>query len=270
MLGFFVEMLKVIRYHWFSFGPKTFSYITGIVGNMLMVGAFQFVFANWYTMIKEGNRDNCYYNDFCYRVANHDIPFNLMISNLTYIFHGLILVVWVLILETKVNVRCQSGKDAVEATAMKKRYRFSIGYAFSWGLVFEGLFSTLYHFCPSRFTFQFDSAFMFIIAGLTVLLLYNGIEQNRCPSSENAKHPVGASNFFLFFIVPLFIFNYFGVLFNSNVGLNKVMQGFFFAFLVIWWLVMLFWAYYKLDMQQKICGGDCKDKFDASVLANVR
>ena len=260
---FFVEMLKVIRYHWFSFGPKTFSYITGIVGNMLMVGAFQFVFANWYTMIKEGNRDKCYYNEFCYRVANHDIPFNLMISNLTYIVHGLILVVWVLILETKVNVRCQSGRDAVEATAMKKRYCFSIGYAFSWGLVFEGLFSTLYHFCPSRFTFQFDSAFMFIIAGLTVLLLYNGIELNRCTSSENAKHSVGASNFFLFFIVPLFIFNYFGVLFNSNVGLNKVMQGFFFAFLVIWWLVMLFWAYYKLDMQQKICGGDCKDKFDA-------
>ena len=257
------DLWEVIIDHWFSFGPKTYSYLTGIVGAVLMVGAFQFVFANWDTMIQEGDRDNCYYNDFCYRVANHDIPFNLMISNLTYIFHGLILVVWVLILETKVNVRCQSGRDAVEATAIKKRYCFSIGYAFSWGLVFEGLFSTLYHFCPSRFTFQFDSAFMFIIAGLTVLLLYNGIEQNRCPSSENAKHPVGASNFFLFFIVPLFIFNYFGVLFNSNVGLNKVMQGFFFAFLVIWWLVMLFWAYYKLDMQQKICGGDCKDKFDA-------
>ena len=259
---FFVEMLKVIRYHWFSFGPKTFSYITGIVGNMLMVGAFQFVFANWYTMIKEGNRDKCYYNEFCYRVANHDIPFNLMISNLTYIVHGLILVVWVLILETKVNVRCQSGRDAVEATAMKKRYCFSIGYAFSWGLVFEGLFSTLYHFCPSRFTFQFDSAFMFIIAGLTVLLLYNGIEQNRCPSSGNAKHPVGASNFFLFFIVPLFIFNYFGVLFNSDSGLNKVMQGFFFTFLIIWWLLMVIWAFRILDIDEKI-RGDRRDKCDA-------
>ena len=261
--GFFVEMLKVISYHWFSFGPKTFSYITGIVGNVLMVGAFQFVFANWYTMIQEGDRDNCYYNDFCYRVASHDIPFNLMISNLTYIVHGLILVVWVLILETKVNLRCQSGRDAVEATAMKKRYCFSIGYAFSWGLVFEGLFSTLYHFCPSRFTFQFDSAFMFIIAGLTVLLLYNGIEQNRCPSSGNAKHPVGASNFFLFFIVPLFTFNYFGVLFNSDSGLNKVMQGFFFAFLIIWWLVMDFWAFRKLDIHKKIRGNDYKDKCDA-------
>ena len=303
---FFFEMLKVIRYHWFSFGPKTFSYITGIVGAVLMVGAFQFVFANWYTMIQEGNRDNCYYNDFCYRVTNHDIPFNLMISNLTYILHGVILVVWVLILETKVNLRCKSRAANVQgsrlpehilscpetnihhleggipkpenpmeteerkkeeniffAKAMKKRYCFSIGYAFSWGLVFEGLFSTLYHFCPSRFTFQFDSAFMFIIAGLTVLLLYNGIEQNRCPSSGNAKHPVGASNFFLFFVVPLFTFNYFGVLFNSNVGLNKVMQGFFFTFLVIWWLVMLYWAYCKLDIHQKISGGDSKDKCDA-------
>ena len=304
--GFFVEMLKVISYHWFSFGPKTFSYITGIVGNVLMVGAFQFVFANWYTMIQEGDRDNCYYNDFCYRVANHDIPFNLMISNLTYIVHGLILVVWVLILETKVNLRCKSRAANVQesrlsehilscpetnihhleggipepenpmeteerkkeeniffAKAMKKRYCFSIGYAFSWGLVFEGLFSTLYHFCPSRFTFQFDSAFMFIIAGLTALLLYNGIEQNRCPSSGNVKHPVGASNFFLFFIVPLFTFNYFGVLFNSDSGLNKVMQGFFFAFLIIWWLVMDFWAFRKLDIHKKIRGDDCKDKFDA-------
>ena len=115
---FFFEMLKVIRYHWFSFGPKTFSYITGIVGAVLMVGAFQFVFANWYTMIQEGNRDNCYYNDFCYRVANHDIPFNLMISNLTYIVHGLILVVWVLILEAKVNLRCKSRAANVQGSRL--------------------------------------------------------------------------------------------------------------------------------------------------------
>ena len=81
-------------------------------------------------MIKEGNRDNCYYNDFCYRVANHDIPFNLMISNLTYIVHGLILVVWVLMLETQVNVRCKSGRDAKEATAVRKRVCVFLGFDF--------------------------------------------------------------------------------------------------------------------------------------------
>ena len=255
------KMWKVTRYHWFSSGPETSSHIIGIVGTALMIGAFQFVFANWYTMIQEGDRDNCYYNDFCYRVANHDIPFNSMISNLTHTVHGLILFVWVLILETKVNVRCESDR-AAEAEATKKRYPFSIGYVFSWALVFQGLLSALYHLCPSRFTFQFDSAFMFIIAGLTVLLLYNGMEQSRFPSSGNAKHSVGACNFFLFFIVPLFIFNYFATLLNSNYGLNKIMQGFFYAFLIIWWLLMVIWAFCKLNMHQKFGGDDGEDKFN--------
>ncbi|PFX32457.1 SID1 transmembrane family member 1 [Stylophora pistillata] len=299
------DLWEVIKDHWFSFGPKTYSYITGIVGNVLIVGAFQFVFANWYTMIQEGDRDNCYYNDFCYRVVSHDIPFNLMISNLSYIIHGLILAVWVLIMETKLLLLFKSHSKEFQkhpklpehvlscpetnfhllekgipeletqtrnnttktldeekkilekrriffAEVMKKRYCFSIGYAFSWALVFEGLFSTLYHLCPSRFTFQFDSAFMFIIAGLTVLLLYNGREQDRCPDSANVKYPVGASNFFLFFIVPLFIFNYFGSLYNSDSGASKVLQGFFIGFLFIWWLVMILWAFFKLNIRDKI------------------
>ena len=254
------EMWKVIRYHWFSFAPQTYSYIIGIVGDVLMVGASQFVFANWDRMIREGDRDNCYYNDFCYRVANHDIPFNLMISNLTYIVHGLILVGWVLMLETKVSLRCKYGRTLVEATEMKNRYIFSIPYALSWALVFQGLFSALYHLCPSRFTFQFDSAFMFIITGLIVILMYNGIEQNPYPSSENVKYPIGASNFFLFFTVPLFIFNFLGALFNSDSGLNKVMQGFFFGFMIIWSLMIFFWTFRKLNIRKKIGSDDSKDK----------
>ena len=252
----FYKIREVIRYLFFSSSPKTYPYIICVMGVGLIAGASQFVFANWDTMIQEGDRDKCYYNDFCYRVFNYDIPFNLMISNLTYIVHGLTLDLCVLMLETKVSLCCKSVRTS-------QRYFFSIACALAWALVFQGLLSALYHLCPSRFTFQFDSAFMFIIAGLTVLLLYNGIEQNRCPSSGNAKHPVGASNFFLFFIVPLFTFNYFGVLFNSDSGLNKVMQGFFFAFLIIWWLVMDFWAFRKLDIHKKIRGDDCKDKFDA-------
>ena len=261
------DMWEVIRYHWFFFGPKTYSYITGIVGAVLMVGASQFVCANWDTMIQEGDRDNCFYNDFCYRVESGDFPFNSMISNLTFVVHGLILAFWVLKLEAKVNVRCKSGGDAGEAEAIKGRYCFSIGYAYSWALVFQGFFSALYHLCPSRSTFQFDSAFMFIIAGLTVVLLYNGIEQNRSPSSGNVKYPVDASNFFLFFIVPLYIFNYLGVLFNSDSGLNKVIQGVSFVLLIVWWLGMVFWAYFKLEIRQKIRGGDCEDIFNASLFS---
>ena len=235
------------RYHWFSSGPKTHSHIIGILGIVLMIGAFQFVLSYWDTMIQEGNRDKCYYNDFCYRVVNYDIPFNLIISNLTYIIHGLILAVWVLILEAKVKV---GGK------AKEERYPFSIGYTFSWALVFQGLLSALCHLCPSRFTYLFELVFMFVIAGLTLLLLlYNGIKKN---SSKNEKDPVGVTNFFVLLTVSLLIFHY---LLNSV--LNTIMQGFFYVILVIWWLVKVLWVFLKLNMHPKFAGND---KFNAFLI----
>ena len=262
------EMYEVISYRLSYRGPLSYSYVTGIVGNILMVGAFQFVLAKWNTMIQEGDRDNCYYNDFCYRVAGYDIPFNLMISNLTYIVHGLILVGWVLIMETKWNFRRKIRapannprlEEGIPNPEIFMEKEFSIGYALSWAVVFQGLFSALYHLCPNRVTFQFDIAFMFIISGLIVILMYNGIEQNPNPSSANVKYLIGASNFFLFFIVPLFIFNFLGALFNSDSGLNKVMQGFFFASVFIWLFIMVHWTLYELNLYTKIVRGNREDK----------
>ena len=36
-------------------------------------------------------------------------------------------------------------------------------------MIFEGLFSLVYHLCPSKLSFQFDTAFMFVIARLIVM-----------------------------------------------------------------------------------------------------
>ena len=242
-ITFIFAMMKVTYSCWFSGGPKTYSYATGVVGFVLMVGACQFVIANWYIMIQEGDRDGCFYNDFCYRVSDyHDIPLNLMISNLTYIVHALILTVCVLYMETKLYLFCENLEKSVTssnnvgncqssssgcqvealpnhvfvcpnitphlqqgavpkhtlgdkekkklmARALKRKYSYSIGYAFAWALLFEGLFSLLYHLCPSRYTFQFDSAFMFVIAGLTVLLVYNGMELSECPVYQAEQQP---------------------------------------------------------------------------------
>ena len=329
-------------------GPKTFSYITFIVGSVLMVGSFQFVFADWYLMIQEGDRDHCYYNDFCYRVRYADIPYNLIVSNLVYVLHGLILAINVLFMESEVLAKCKklassakknwedrlrlacekrkkevdefinkkkkSKKNDKKVTkvkkkqkpsktmeevaqnngggnskepdhflvnisdrelpshlltcpdislhcgemlvpevkpgihessfveALKKRYSFSIGYALAWALCFQGMFSALYHFCPSRFTFQFDTAFMFVIAGLSVILLYNGIERQPCTTEVKAKRRVEAANLFLFFLVPLLIFNYFGTMYHSEAGLKKIFQIPFFLFFIVWFLIIATWA----------------------------
>ena len=223
-------------WNWFKRGPKTYSYITGIVGFVLMIGAGQFVFANWHLMIQEGDRDTCYYNDFCYRVSKYDdIPFNLMISNLAYMIHGLILAISVMYMEAKLFSRYRNSND------LPPQYAFSMGYAFAWALFFEGCFSLVYHLCPTKLTFQFDTGFMFVIAGLIVVLLYNGIEMKE---NSGERGFVDAANFFLYFLVPLYIFNYFGTLSHSETELVNAPA--FFTFVVIWWIFITFWTGWKL------------------------
>ena len=329
-------------------GPKTFSYITFIFGSVLMVGSFQFVFADWYLMIQEGDRDHCYYNDFCYRVRYADIPYNLILSNLAFVLHGFILAVNVLCMESEVFARClkiakkrtsenakteqnknekkkknksygtkETGPNEIEneneikkteeteqikdkklpdhvlwcpdislhlgdrlvppddikltdglqtlsAEANKKKFSFSIPYAFAWALCFEGMYSALYHLCPSKLTFQFDTAFMFVMASLSVMLMYNGIEATPCNEAEHAKKRVGAANFFLFFLVPLFVWNYFGTMYHTEVGRTEAII--FSVCLCLWILIMAVWVVYKL------CPKKCTDcyKSDQSTISNKR
>ena len=259
----FRAMKKVFFGHWVAPRPKTFSYTKCIVGFVLMIGAFQFVFGAWNGMIESGDRDRCYYNDFCYRVSDYDIPFNLMISNLVYMIHGLILAFFAWVMEAKLFANClrpardrrrevrpvpvdqvQLPKHCIEcpcidahltnmsvprsepadeeanilldAKACKRKYTFSIGYSLAWALMFEGCFSTVYHFCPKQLTFQFDVAFMFVISGLIIISLYNGTSLKECTVHGKVQLPVHSKNFFLFFIVPLYIFNYFGSLYASD------------------------------------------------------
>ena len=248
-------MCKVLCTYWFAGGHKTYSYITCIVGCVLMVGAFQFVYADWYLMIQEGDRDHCYYNDFCYRVLYYDIPFNLMSSNFAYILHAFILALSVWYMESELLARCKKirqtqpppvaeNAECNSTEAHKRRISFSIGYAFSWALLFEGLFSMLYHLCPTKMTFQFDLAFMFVISGLTVVVMYNGIQLNH--AGERGGH-VGASNFYLGFIVPLYILNYLGSLNHSKEGL--IPTAAWATPLALWAFFFFNWVGYKLYLE---------------------
>ena len=231
-----MEEIQKVVLNWFRRGPKTYSYTTGIFGFALMIGAGQFASAKWQLMIQEGDRDTCYYNDFCYRVSHFaDIPLNLMISNLAFMIHGLILANSVMYMEAKLFSRYRNHND------FPPQYAFSMGYAFAWALFFEGFFSLLYHLCPSKLTFQFDTGFMLVIVGLIVVLLYNGIEMKE---NSRERGLIDAANFFLYFLIPLFFFNFLGTLSHSETGLVNTRA--FFTFAAIWWIFTTFWTGWKV------------------------
>ena len=81
---------------------------------------------------------------------------------------------------------------------------------------------------------------MFVISGLIVVVMYNGIQLNH--AGETGGH-VGAPNFYLGFIVPLYILNYIGSLnhskelrVNSNGGLGYTTCSLGFLYLQLGWL----------------------------------
>ena len=103
----------------------------------------------------------------------------------------------------------------------------------------------LYHLCPTKMTFQFDLAFMFVISGLIVVVMYNGIQLNH--AGETGGH-VGASNFYLGFIVPLYILNYIGSLNHSKEGL--IPTAAWATPLALWVFFIFNWVGYKLYLTE--------------------
>eukprot|EP01135_Chromosphaera_perkinsii_P007566 Nk52_evm22s914 gene=Nk52_evmTU22s914 len=111
----------------------------------------------------------CYYNFKC-KIDMFGIPaFNNVISNTGYVVFGLL---FVLIVYKKHNRSETKGLDEHPA------FYYSLGLA----LTFEGIFSALYHVCPSVMNFQFDTTFMVFGGCLTFATLYHKRHAGRAIS----------------------------------------------------------------------------------------
>lgn len=260
--------MEVICVAWFGKGVKTYSYLTAVLAISFMVGSAQFVIARWSNMIEGGDRDLCYYNELCYRpIAVADMPSNFMLSNVPYVIHGIFLALSFSFREA-ITLEANKSKNRynVHKVCFKQftPYDYSVAYALAWALIFEGLFSATYHLCPSRLTFQFDSAFMFIISGLVVVALYNcrvRSEAVMVMDEKLPKHPsqttVQAPKYFLFFVAPLLVLNYVGSVRDTN-GLPRFFEVLYWIALVLWLIVMYVWTFQKVGIpcSWKKCGTD--------------
>ena len=237
---------------WFRGDERSYAYTTGIVAFSLLTGAIQFIVSNWQDMIETGNRDICYYNEGCYRsTPDIDIPYNLIISNLPYMIHGLILALSVSLREAT----CRVNEQMLKVTVRKES--FSIMYAFAWSLVFQGIFSSCYHVCPSRMTFQFDSAFMFVICGLVIVAAYNSLIENSkrrqstnddTPSTD--RNPVFETKLFLFFVIPILLFNCMGSIRDTE-GFLLFHDALFYFCCISWITCMFAWVFSRLMLPWK-------------------
>ncbi|XP_060154052.1 SID1 transmembrane family member 1 isoform X4 [Globicephala melas] len=117
-----------------------------------------------------GNQDICYYNFLCAHPWGVLSAFNNILSNLGHMLLGCLFLLIVLRRDI-LHRRALEAKDifAMEYGIPK---HFGLFYAMGIALMTEGVLSACYHVCPNYSNFQFDTSFMYVIAGLCMLKLY--------------------------------------------------------------------------------------------------
>ncbi|XP_061639129.1 SID1 transmembrane family member 2 isoform X3 [Phyllopteryx taeniolatus] len=151
-----------------------------------------------------GNQDICYYNFMCAHPLGALSAFNNILSNLGYVMLGLLFLLIVLKRDIVHNraLACHEV-NALECGIPK---HFGLFYAMGTALMMEGLLSACYHVCPNYTNFQFDTSFMYMIAGLCMLKLY----QKRHPDINASAYTAYAC------LAAVIFFSVLGVVFGRG------------------------------------------------------
>jgi hypothetical protein len=138
---------------------------------LIAIGVFIFLPVAQFTLFQEEYDDYiCYYNNKCIHRFMGIKPFNNIISNILYIIFGIIFIL---------TVRFSKIAKPGCGTNQDKSLYYSVGIC----LIFIGLFSGLFHICPSPLNFQFDTLYMFVGGALTFLAIYHKRHMSKIPSA---------------------------------------------------------------------------------------
>ena len=134
---------------------------------------------------KEENNDICYYNGLCQNPWKVFLDFNHFFSNLGYVVFGIVFIMIVYFKQSRYERLKQDPSHVANMHGIPHQY--GIYYTLGGALAMEGIMSASYHVCPTNISFQFDTTFMYLLA----ILMYIKLYQNRHPDiSSNAVQVV--------------------------------------------------------------------------------
>ncbi|XP_066567206.1 SID1 transmembrane family member 2 isoform X2 [Amia ocellicauda] len=151
-----------------------------------------------------GNQDICYYNFLCAHPLGALSAFNNILSNVGYVMLGLLFLL--IVLQREIVHKRAMMRNELAALECGIPKHFGLFYAMGTALMMEGLLSACYHVCPNYTNFQFDTSFMYMIAGLCMLKLY----QKRHPDINASAYTAYAC------LAAVIFFSVLGVVFGKG------------------------------------------------------
>ncbi|KAM4794743.1 SID1 transmembrane family member 1 isoform 1-T1 [Rhinophrynus dorsalis] len=151
-----------------------------------------------------GNQDICFYNFLCAHPLGVLSAFNNVMSNMGHVLLGFLFLLIVLRRDLLHQHLLETNDSLAKDYGIPKH--FGLFYTMGIALIMEGVLSACYHVCPNYSNFQFDTSFMYMIAGLCMLKLY----QTRHPDINASAYAAYASFALVIFLAVL------GVVFGKD------------------------------------------------------
>ena len=153
-------------------GKRSSLYQWNLITMIIFYGlpVIQLVTTYQQVLNQTGNEDLCYYNFLCANPLGLLTDFNHVYSNIGYVMLGGLFMIFVRRREFHYS------EEVLENPGIDKKYgipsHYGLFYAMGLALICEGFMSGCYHVCPNHSNFQFDTAFMYTIAILCSLKIY--------------------------------------------------------------------------------------------------
>jgi len=216
------------------------------MGGLLMVSIFyavtvlQTAFNDQARQHKTGNYDICYYNSRCQiPLGDSFLDFNHFFSNLGYIVFGF---TFIGIVAIKGKKFAMGDQDLLNRHGIP--FLSGVYYTMGGAIAMEGVMSAAYHICPTTVSFQFDTTYMYLIA----ILIYVKLYQNR--------HPDTSSNSVQAYLVLG------GAIVLEAISIYSQNSEVFWAFFCLVYMISLVFLVahiYQMDTHRQKCQS-CKDK----------
>ena len=196
------------------------SYLNYYWSILILIGIYYLTPSLQFILFQSSNNIECHYNYKCKHKVGNIEAFNNVISNICYLVFGFIFIIIVKLKKTH-----NDGISIMGVHNEKALY-----YALSISLILEGISSSIYHICPSKLNFQFDTTFMIIGLLLAFLTIYN------------KRHKYSIIKPFKFYLMVFFVLTL-NVL-SLNTENNYIQLWFWGALFVFVSYVMIFGSIY--------------------------
>jgi len=162
---------------------KVYFYLVPLLSLFYLIPSAQLVYYEKQRAEESGSLEQCYLNYGCSRPYGIFTDFNHIISNFGYIWYGVIFLLLVNLKSRYLPEQNRTNFDHMGQLGIPQQH--SIFFTLGIGMIMQGIFSMIFHICPSNISLQFDTTMMYVMMSLCFAKIY----QFRHPDiAMNAYH----------------------------------------------------------------------------------